>query len=153
MKQNNIEIREMEFEDLQKVFAVGEEIFTAEKWSNLYRTWDEYEILNHFTGDKEFCLVAESEKEIVGFVLAAVVEKKSSAWKYGYITWIGVLPNHNSVGSKLLKKVTSIFKGQGVRMLIADTEMKNKRALKFFEKHGFGDPSEHVYLFKNIDDI
>jgi len=34
-----IAIREMELEDLSVVFALGERLFTAEKWPNLYRTW------------------------------------------------------------------------------------------------------------------
>ena len=45
---NPLIVREMELEDLPKVFALGERLFTAEKWPNLYRTWDEYEVIELF---------------------------------------------------------------------------------------------------------
>ena len=49
------EIREMELEDLYRVYALGELLYTAEDWPNLYRTWDETDLINNYTSDGEFC--------------------------------------------------------------------------------------------------
>jgi hypothetical protein len=43
-KRHNIRVREMEIDDLAKVFHLGEKLFKAKKAPNLYRTWDEYEV-------------------------------------------------------------------------------------------------------------
>lgn len=146
-------IREMEFNDLQAVFKIGETLFTAGKWRNLYRTWDEYEILERFINEKEFCLVAETEKDqIVGFAIGSLIEKRKSAWKYGYLIWIGILPefSRQKLGARLLRKITKLFTQNGARIMIADTESKNKNAINFLKKHQFTDAQEHIYLSKNL---
>ena len=40
----DLEIREMDIDDLATVFHLGEQLFTAEKWPNLYRSWDVYDL-------------------------------------------------------------------------------------------------------------
>ena len=64
-KRINIEVRQVEIDDLADVFHLGEKIFTAREVPNLYRTWDEYEVISLFQSDPEFCLVAEVDDEIV----------------------------------------------------------------------------------------
>ena len=66
-KRSDLIIRQMEIDDLADVFHLGEKLFTASEVPNLYRTWDEYEVVNLFQSDPEFCLVAESEEEIMGY--------------------------------------------------------------------------------------
>ena len=51
-------IREMKLEDIPAVYALGEAVFTADKWPSLYRTWDEYEPITLFSTDGDFCFVA-----------------------------------------------------------------------------------------------
>ena len=69
-KKSTVVVRQMEIDDLADVFHLGEKIFTAREVPNLYRTWDEYEIITLFQSDSEFCLVAELDDKIVGFALA-----------------------------------------------------------------------------------
>ena len=88
----NLEIREMELEDLPGVYAMGEAVFTADKWPSLYRTWDEYEPVGLFHSDGEFCLVAERKGKLAGFALGSLIDKRNSAWSYGYLTWLAVDP-------------------------------------------------------------
>lgn len=149
---SNISIREMELEDLAIVFALGEKLFTAEKWPNLYRTWDEYEVANLFISDGDFCLVAELDEKIVGFALGTFIEKRRSAWRYGWLLWLGTEPElkGRGIGRKLLNELTERFIEQGARMMIVDTEAENVEALKFFKRAGFGDETEHVYLQRNL---
>ncbi len=147
-----LSVREMELDDLPAVYSLGENLFTAEQWPNLYRTWDEYELVEAFSSDGEFCLVAEIGDRIVGFVLGSLIEKRRSAWTYGWLVWFGVDPamKNKGVGTKLYNHLTQQFIEHGARMMIVDTDFENHEALRFFRRHGFGDEIRHVYMSKNL---
>lgn len=147
-----IEIREAELEDLSQVFALGERLFTADLWPTLYRTWDEYEVVELFATDGDTCLVAEMEGKVVGFALGTLIEKRRSSWTYGYLLWLGVDPDvgRRGVGARLVRRITDVFIQNGARMLLVDTDADNERAIEFFKAQGFGNLSEHVYLTKNL---
>lgn len=145
-------IREMTVDDFPEVFHIGEEVFTAEYSQSLYRTWDEYEITTLFNSDTELCLVAEAKGRILGFALGTTVKKHNSPWKYGYLVWLGVRRDtqKGQVGSRLFKEIKRRMKEQGVRMIIIDTSADNEPAVRFFQKQGFGDIQEHVYMTLNM---
>jgi ribosomal protein S18 acetylase RimI-like enzyme len=147
-----VEVREIEMEDLAPVYALGEGLFTADRWTSLHRTWDEYEILNLYMTDGDTCLVAEVEGRVIGFALGATIEKRRSSWKYGYLIWLGVVDDMKShgVGKKLVKRLTELFIQKGVRMMLVDTEADNHEAIRFFKRVGFGDEQEHVYMSSNL---
>jgi ribosomal protein S18 acetylase RimI-like enzyme len=151
-KKPAVAIRPMEVDDLAPVFHLGEALFTAQNWPNLYRTWDEYEVVGLFQGDSETCWVAEIEDQLAGFALATVISKTRSAWKYGHLIWLGVDPARvrQGVAERLLKHFRDTMLENGVRMLIVDTEADNLPALHFFRKMGFGNPQEHIYLTLNL---
>ena len=151
-KRPQVEIREMEIDDLSTVFHLGEKLFTATRVPNLYRTWDEFEVVELFHGDSQYCLVAEAEGEIVGFALGTTISKTRSAWKYGYLVWLGVDPRYQrySVGRKLFRQLKNLMVDEGVRILLVDTEADNHSALSFFQQLGFGNPEEHIYLSLNL---
>ena len=145
-------IREMNVDDLAEVFHIGEMIFTAEYSPSLYRTWDEYEVISMFNSDSELCLVAEHGGSTVGFALGTTVDKHHSAWKYGYLVWLGVCPKAQKlkVGQQLFKEMKRRMRAQGVRMIIIDTDADNKAGIQFFNKLGFGNIQEHVYMTLNL---
>ena len=147
-----VEIREMEIADLGGVFALGEHLFTAERWPSLYRTWDQYALATHFASDSETCLVAEIDDKVVGFAVGSILEKPGSAWTYGYLIWLGVDPNggRRGIGAKLVSHLQDVFIELGARMIMADTDAENTAAISFFESQGFEEDSEHVYLSKNL---
>jgi ribosomal protein S18 acetylase RimI-like enzyme len=151
-KRSNLVIREMEIDDIADVFHLGEKIFTAREVPNLYRTWDEYEVVSLFQSDPEFCIVAESDEQIVGFLLGTTIEKSHSAWKYGHLVWLGIEPEfqRQGVAVKLFKHFQELMLDSGVRMLLTDTEADNLPALHFFRKMGFGHPQQHIYLTLNL---
>lgn len=148
----NLRIREMTIDDFPAVFHIGEQVFTAESFQTLYRTWDEYEVTTFFNSDSELCLVAEAGGKILGFALGTTVKKHNSPWKYGYLVWLGVRTDiqQGGVGSGLFKEIKHRMKEQGVRMMIIDTSADNQPAVRFFEKQGFGDVQEHVYMSLNL---
>ena len=150
--EGNARIREMVIDDFPEVFHIGEEVFTADYSQSLYRTWDEYEITTLFNSDNQLCLVAEAGERILGFALGTTVEKHNSPWKYGYLVWLGVRKNiqQGGVGSGLFKEIKHRMKEQGVRMMIIDTSADNLPAVRFFQKQGFDDIQEHVYMSLNL---
>lgn len=145
-------IREMTIDDFPEVFHIGEEVFTAEYSQSLYRTWDEFEITTLFNSDTELCLVAEAGERILGFALGTTVKKHNSPWKYGYLVWLGVRRDvqKGRVGSRLFNEIRRRMQEQGVRMIIIDTSADNRQAINFFQKQGFDDIQEHVYMSLNL---
>jgi ribosomal protein S18 acetylase RimI-like enzyme len=149
---DRLEIREVELEDLPAIFALGERLFTADRHSTLYRTWDEYELVDLFSSDGETCLVATLDERVVGFALGTLIEKRRSAWTYGYLVWLGVDPatGRRGVGRRLLDRLKALFIEQGARMMLVDTAASNAQAIGFFRGAGFGQEQKHVYLSKNL---
>jgi ribosomal protein S18 acetylase RimI-like enzyme len=150
--QNNIEVREMKLEDLPAVYALGEAEFSADRWPSLYRTWDEYEPVGLFYSDGEFCFVAIREGRLAGFALGSLIDKRKSAWTYGYLTWLAVDPSvtRSGIATRLIAAITDAFIKAGARMMIVDTDADNKAAIKLFRKHKFLREERHVYLSKNL---
>jgi ribosomal protein S18 acetylase RimI-like enzyme len=158
-KKLSFTIREMGIEDIAPVFKMGLEVFKAELWPSLYRSWDEYEVTSMFNTDGEYCLVAacddpEAPGSIVGFVLGTVIAKPGSAWSYGYVKWLCAHPSWQRAGvsSRLVDKLIGLMiENDGIRIVMADTDSENIAAVKFFHKKGFSDETAHVYLFNNLE--
>ena len=148
----SVTIREMSLTDLPVVYALGERLFPADKWPALYRTWDEYELAVHFASDSETCLVAELDDQVVGFALGTILEKRGSAWTYGYLLWLGVDPGvaRRGVAGRLTERITELFIKLGARMVMVDTDADNEAALAFFRAQGFGQETPHVFLSRNL---
>jgi len=143
----------MEIDDLAPVYRLGEELFTSEELPVLYRTWDPYEVTEHFTSNPDYCLVAEAEGRVIGFVLATTIEKEGTAWKkYGYLAWIGVDETfqRTNLGRRLYTEVEKRLQKNGVRMVIADTEGDDEEAIAFFEAMGFSPSGQHLWLAKTL---
>jgi ribosomal protein S18 acetylase RimI-like enzyme len=152
LSEEQLEIRQMTIDDLAAVFHLGEKLFTSDFSPSMYRTWDAYEITTLFNSDSELCLVAEYDGQIVGFALGTTVEKQHSAWKYGYLVWIGVRPGlqKGGAGHKLFDELRQRMVEQGVRMMIIDTDADNEAGLRFFKKQGFDNIRKHVYMTLNL---
>ncbi len=147
-------IRQMEIDDVSAVYRLGEKLFSSEEFPILYRTWDPYEVTEYFSSEPDYCLVAETETgKIAGFVLATTVEKEGTAWKkYGYLSWIGVDEafQGTKLGHRLYRELEKRLLEDGVRMVIADTEAENEKAIAFFKGLDFSNSSQHVWLAKTL---
>ncbi|HLF05377.1 MAG TPA: N-acetyltransferase [Dehalococcoidia bacterium] len=149
----HITIREMEIGDLAPVYHLGERLFTRNDFPVLHRTWDPFEVTDYFNSDPEYCLVAQDAAgQVVGFALGSIVEKDGSTWKYGYLAWLGVVPEHQgkAVADRLLRDFEKQMKADGARMMLVDTEAENHRAIRFFNRNGFHNPKGHVWLSKSL---
>jgi ribosomal protein S18 acetylase RimI-like enzyme len=149
-----ITIRPMTIDDLGKVFHLGEKLFTLKEYPTLYRTWDEYEVMNLFMSDPELCLVASKDNIITGFTLGTVIDKRNSPRKYGYLVWFGIDDSlqRNGLGTELFQHFKRILDQAGVKMMLVDTSRDNKGALSFFKHQGFSSPRDHVYLSLHMDE-
>ena len=149
---SELEIRDLTIDDFAEVFHLGEQLFTVEYSPSMYRTWDEYEITTLYNSDNELCIVAELDEKIVGFALGTTVDKVNSAWKYGYLVWIGVRPGiqKKGVGDGLFHEIKKRMVEQGVRMIVIDTDADNDAGIRFFKKQGFDNIRKHVYMTLNL---
>ncbi|MCM2285862.1 MAG: GNAT family N-acetyltransferase [Desulfobacula sp.] len=143
----------MEIDDIAPVFHLGEILFKADETPTMYRTWDPFEVTTLFNSDTEFCLVAEDEDTLIGFALGTTITKNHSAWKYGYLIWLGVCREYQrgKTAEKLFNRFKDLILKAGGRMLMVDTSAENTPAIRFFNKMGFGVPMPHVYMTMNLD--
>jgi ribosomal protein S18 acetylase RimI-like enzyme len=148
-----VEIREMELRDVAAVFELGQKLFTAEKWPSLYRSWDDHELALLFSNDSETCLVAEADGKVVGFALGRVMEKPRSAWRYGWLLWLGVDRRfkRGGIATRLVNQLKGLFIARNTRIMLVDTAAKNHGAVNFFRHNGFGQEIRHIYLSQNLE--
>ena len=154
MKNNSeIRIRTASIDDLAAIFHLGEGIFHAQTYTNLYRTWDEYEVTSLFNSEPEHILVAENNNQVIGFAMGTTIEKARSAWNYGYLLWLGVAPEFagRNIGGQLFDRFKRQMESEGIRMLLVDTQADNERAINFFRRKGFENPTDHIYMSLNLD--
>lgn len=145
-----IYVRELGIDDIAPVYHLGEGLFTSDLYPYLYRTWDEWEVIGLYNTDPEYCLVAETDGELAGFILGTIITKAS--WTYGYILWLGVSPKYQrrGVADKLVDKVVARMIEDGARFMLVDTDPTNTSALKFFNRKGFGNTRQHIFLSMNL---
>lgn len=143
----------MQLKDVPAVYELGQALFTAEKLPTLYRSWDDHELIVLFNTDGETCLVAEAGDRLVGFALGRIMDKPGSAWRYGWLLWLGVDPQfkRGGVATRLLNQLTGRFVDREARIMLVDTDEDNHEALSFFRKNGFGQEIRHIYLSQNLD--
>lgn len=148
--QSSVYVRELEIDDLAPVYHLGEELFTSDLYPYLYRTWDKWEVIGLYNTDPEYCLVAEIEGQLAGFVLGTVIAKGS--WTYGYIMWLGVSPHfqRRGVADKLVDTLVERTIEDGARFMLVDTDPANTPAVRFFNRKGFGNSRQHIFLSMNL---
>ena len=144
----------MQLKDVPDVFELGLRLFTAEDLPTLYRSWDDHELAQLFSQNAETCLVAATDERIVGFALGRVMDKPRSAWRYGWLLWLGVEKRYkrSGVATRLLHQLKGLFIERDARIMLADTAAKNHSAVGFFRRNGFGREIRHVYLSLNLED-
>lgn len=145
-----VTVRDMSIDDIAPVYHLGESLFTSDLYPYLYRTWDEWEVIGLYNTDPEYCLVAEVDSTLAGFVLGTIITKAS--WVYGYIIWLGVNPKfqRRGIADKLVDKIVERMIDEGARFMLVDTDPANTPAMNFFERKGFGNAHKHIFLSMNL---
>ncbi|MDX2229495.1 MAG: GNAT family N-acetyltransferase [Leptolyngbyaceae cyanobacterium bins.349] len=145
-----ITVRDMDINDLAPVYHLGEQLFTSDLYPFIYRTWDQWEVIGLYNTDPEYCLVAESDGKLAGFVLGTIINK--ATWTYGYVLWLGVNPEfqRRGVADNLVDRLVERMIDDGARFMMADTDPENAPAVKFFTRKGFTNARKHVFLSMNL---
>lgn len=164
-------IRPMEMKDCAAVYQLGNSIFTASEFPNMYRTWDDFAVIANYSNSAEFCYVVIGEisikdkdddnnyeddenEEIIGFLLGDSITKTNLGTR-GYIQWVAVAPPYrrNGIASDLLNKFCEVAKAENISLLLADTPADNAPAIRLFERVGLKNKQDHVYLTKQLKDV
>jgi len=146
----SIRVREMAIDDVAAVYHMGEALFRSDLYPTLYRMWDEWEVIGAYNTDPEFCLVAEANDTLAGFVLGTIVSK--NVHTYGYVGWLGVDVQFQRAGvaGMLLDRFIERSIEEGAKFMLVDTDPANRAAVNFFTRKGFGNTRKHVFLSLNL---
>lgn len=131
-------IREMDIDDLKRVVALEEQLFTS--------AWREsdflYEILrNDFSKN----YVLEDDGCIVGYIGVWIMYEQAQ------ITTIGVDPNYQrrGLGRELMKTVMDIAMEYGCEMMSLEVRVSNHKAISLYESLGFQNVSIRKDYYKD----
>lgn len=84
-----IVIRDMKLKDVSECFNLGIKLFSFN--GSLSRTFDRFVVIEAYSSEPEFCLVAEYENRIIGFIVGFTLTKE---FPIGYINWVAVDPEY-----------------------------------------------------------
>jgi len=149
----NVSIRPMLLKDISTVYRLGNEIFTAAEFPNLYRTWDDFSVVENFNGSPELCFCAFDENEsIVGFLLGETMTKANVETR-GYIQWVAVAEPYRRAGiaTHLLEAFTKEAKKRDISLWLADTQSDNGPAIALLKQAGLHTTADHVYMTRQIN--
>lgn len=143
----SVEIRAMRTEDLDAVLSIQEQIIkqpVSEDWTEQL----EGQVANRFNR----CLVAVSEGQVVGFIMAEIRVGNFGDDCSGSLGYIGISPQAmgQGIGSSLAEALFEIFKQEGVTIVRTAVKWDSVDMLSFFKSIGF-DRSKYINLFKRLD--
>jgi len=122
-----ITVRGYEAQDFAKLFKLDQACFppgiSYSKWSLQY-------FLSLPAAD---CLVAEEDKQIVGFILAEANPPLA------HIITLDVAPGQRrkGLGTTLLNEMEKHFRYHEVRSVLLETAVENESGIAFWEHHGY----------------
>lgn len=101
---------------------------------------------------KNKCLVAESDKKVVGFIIGGIRSWEFGIEKSGWIEILGVEPDYmgRGIGRKLGKAILKIFKDNGIKIVYTAVRWDSGDLLSFFKNLGF-ERSDFINLERCIE--
>ncbi len=97
--------------------------------------------------DKNFFLVAEDEKEVIGLIIGEPIKANGS------IVWMIAISENirgKGIGSLLLEEYEKKVKKIGITWIVLYGYQKNPKVLDFYRKHGFSEGVKSVEFVKDI---
>lgn len=101
---------------------------------------------------KGACFVAESDGQIVGFMISYILTAGFGVAKSAWIATLGVSPDHmgEGVGAKLAQEIFRVYKAKGIENVYTSVRWDSTDLLSFFKTLGF-DRSNFINLRKVLD--
>lgn len=127
--EKNIEIRNFQATDLQRVVRIERESFRS--------PWPEILFRRRSEMDPDGFSVASCESKVVGYVIGRIEIKKGL--ELGHLMNLAVDEKYRrqGIGSLLLKEIEDYFKREGARGIWLETREGNRAAEDFYSKHGY----------------
>ncbi len=123
-----MEIRDYSASDFETLYEIDHEAFSEDiAYSHL-------ELQYYLRSRKCRTLIAEDDKEIIGFVIAC-----SEPRKLGHIITIDVTPHRQRqhIGSRLLSEIESWLWEKGAQAIYLETPVDDLGARGFYDRHGY----------------
>ena len=101
---------------------------------------------------KSACFVAESDGQIVGFMVSYILTAGFGMAKSAWIATLGVSPDHmgEGIGAKLAEEIFKVYKEKGIENVYTSVRWDSTDLLSFFKTLGF-DRSNFINLRKVLD--
>lgn len=108
-------------------------------------------IIQHAQREKDICLVAEQNGQVIGFMISYILTLGFGMEKSAWIATLGVRPDYmgQGVGRSLAKKIFKAYKQAGIQSVYTSVRWDSTDLLSFFKTLGF-DRSNHINLRKKI---
>src|SRR5665648_42834 len=112
---------------LDKLYEIEQQCFDQEAFTKR-------QISYLLTDYNTIALMAKTEKEITGFIIAQVEVKKNT--DFDHIITINVAPNHRRQGTatKLLHEIENLLKQKGITQCRLEVREDTKHAIKLYQK-------------------
>jgi ribosomal protein S18 acetylase RimI-like enzyme len=143
----NITIRKPKKIELEKIYRLGCSMkeFTVSEWVRYYRR----EEIREFMGKNKdnIFLVAVYNDQIIGSLFAKIISRR-----WCMLDTICVKENYQrkGTGKQLLEKLYSVLKKKNIHYVQAIVEQKNSKARNHYQKMGFEEGNEFVWVEKFI---
>ncbi|MHC4706187.1 MAG: GNAT family N-acetyltransferase [Planctomycetota bacterium] len=158
MMQGDYVIRKASTYDIPQIAELWRELMDFnrqfdEHWSRLETGHEGFgDFISGHISDEAFCiLVAEADKDIVGYCLSDIQKCDPPILKiqeYGHISNIAVTRHfqRKGIGEDLLRKTVDWFSKRGIHRIEVCAGISNKSARKFWTKMGFTTFVETMFL-------
>jgi len=126
-------IREASIDDVNGIIEVLKTIYLQDE------AWARKALEKLLATENYVILVAELDREIVGFIDYYVLPSVWEKWNEATINYLFIHKDYQGrgIGSKLLKEVIKQTDKMEIMELHVGTEKENKRAIRLYKKHGF----------------
>jgi len=142
-----ISIKQATVNDLEKLYEIERECFTAEAFTK--------QVLTLLLQDSNsVSLIAQVNGEIAGFIIGLIQHIRGI--KTGHIYTIDVATKYRrkGVGAKLLKEIERIFAQKGVKVCYLEARQNNVAALKLYKKQSYAEMERlDNYYFKGAHGV
>lgn len=120
-----IEIREMQFDDLESVMEIEN--------ANFSKPWTETGFFTFLIRDDTLFLVAAEDDHILGYCGIVMVQEE------GDITNVSVAKNvqNMGIGQRLMEELLMRTKEKGIQKIFLEVRESNQQAIHVYEKIGF----------------
>lgn len=148
-RDNLVEIRKAILEDLEGITEIYNDVILTSiaTFDTEIKTVEEQKIWFYEHGSKNPIVVAELDKEIIGF---ASLSKYSTRCAYSDTAELSLYVKKDyqgkEIGKKLMKKIITEGKKGGLHAIISRITEGNKISIKLHEDVGF----EHIGVYKEV---